>query len=223
MQQGLANAIIADLATAIKYRGQGSLVLSGGNTPKRLFQILSTKELDWAKVQVTLADDRWLGEDHTDSNERLVKDNLLQGPAAQASFIGLKTAASSPYEGAADCHKNLSAIPLPYDVTLLGMGTDGHTASLFPCSDELDRAVTDDESLCCAVTPKTAPYERMTLTLKTLLKSSKLYLQLAGDSKLEVYKSACDGDDEKAMPVRYFLKQEQSPLFVYWAPQEGTV
>ena len=98
------------------------------------------------------------------------------------------------------------------------MGTDGHTASLFPCSDDLKAAVEEQDLLCKAVQPKTAPFERMTLTLKTLLQSSKIYLQLAGQAKYDVFQTALEDGASAEMPIRYFLS-DTNPLIVYWSAE----
>ncbi|SMF10676.1 6-phosphogluconolactonase [Pseudobacteriovorax antillogorgiicola] len=221
MQQALAKEITKHLSSAIRDRGRASLVLSGGSTPKRLFQILADCDLDWAKVWITLADDRWVDPDHKDSNEHLVNDNLLLNKARFATFIGLKTPADNPFDGANACHQKLQDIASqPFDVTLLGMGADGHTASLFPCAEELGKAVEGSNLVCQGVVPKTAPYQRMTLTLPVLLNSRALFLQIAGDDKKEVYKTACEPGDEAQMPIRYFIRQKRVPLQVYWAPKD---
>lgn len=217
MQQALANDIAADLAEALSEKAMATLVVSGGSTPKRLFQILSEADLPWQNVTITLADDRWLNPDDKDSNERLVFENLLQNNAKKAKFIGLKSPDDDAFQGEKTTDERLKSLPLPYDVTVLGMGMDGHTASLFPCASQLQLAVDCEESRCRAVLPESAPYQRMTQTLNTLRASEKIYLQLNGQEKMDVYRRASSEGAPEEMPIRYFMSDENKPLNVYWA------
>ncbi|AZQ10610.1 6-phosphogluconolactonase [Shewanella khirikhana] len=216
LETQLAERIARQLQEAVDARGKASLVVSGGSTPIKLFQTLSKKAIDWNEVFVTLADERWVDNDHKDSNERLVRENLLQHRAASAKFRGLKNMFTSAEEGAAMTSEQLANVPRPFDVVVLGMGNDGHTCSWFPCSKELDRAL-DSSNLCEAVTPTTAPHERITMTKQAILNSRQIYLHLVGEQKLSVYRQALESDDVKAMPIRVVLGQHKTPLDVYWS------
>ena len=133
----LAADIAASLSQAVAQRSLASLVVSGGNSPLELFQALSVRPLDWSHVCVALADERWVDPTEAGSNEKLVRDVLLHGAAAAARFAGLKNAAPSPELGAVSAWETFARVPRPFDVTVLGMGDDGHTASLFPALAEL--------------------------------------------------------------------------------------
>jgi 6-phosphogluconolactonase len=214
----LAAEIVTKLAMAIEARGEAALAVSGGRTPVDLFNALSLAELDWSKVTITLVDERWVDPEHSDSNEKLVRTHLLQNNAASARFIALKTAADSPFQAESALNEALASLPDRITVTLLGMGEDGHTASFFPGADTLDKALdADQRSDCCAVVPKTAPHPRMTLTLSRILRSDWIVLHLTGDGKKPVLKAALDDGPVTELPVRSVLKQDRTPVSVYWA------
>jgi len=217
LNQNFAGKIADALRQGIAANGKASLVVSGGRTPLDLFIQLTRQELDWSKVVITLADERWVSPDNGASNEKLVRNNLLQGFAASATFIGLKNDAASPFEGADQTEQALKALPRPIDVVILGMGDDGHTASLFPGASNLAAALAlDSDRTCMGMTPLTAPLDRITLTLPVLLDSRNIYLHLMGEAKREVYERAEKGTDVNEMPVRAVLNQQQTPVNVYW-------
>ena len=202
------------LKNAIRQSGSASLAVSGGSTPIPLFDQLSNTPLDWSKVAVTLVDDRWVNPEQPDSNELLVKKHLLHNAAENARFIGLWQPEISAEAAVVNCHQRLSALNDRLDTVILGMGNDGHTASLFPCSNELEAALNSDLD-CAAVKPGTAPHARMTLTPKRLLNSELRILHLCGQDKLETLAKALNDNDPQTMPISLFL---QHPLTIYWAP-----
>jgi 6-phosphogluconolactonase len=210
----LAEHIRQSLTRAVETRGEAAIALSGGRTPIPLFQRLSETALPWSSISVTLADDRWLPTDQADSNAGLIEQHLLQHEARQARFISLWQAGKTAQEAEADCAQRLSALPERLDMVLLGMGNDGHTASLFPCAQELEHAL-ETEQPCAAVTPTSAPHARMTLSAKRLLASRERILHLKGADKLETLQNALLDDDIRIMPIRLFLRQ---PLTIYWSP-----
>lgn len=221
---GLADDIASFLHGAMAKRGFASLVVSGGSTPVPLFQSLSRENIPWQKVLVTLADERWVDPSDNDSNEKLVRQHLLQNRAAAAKFIGLKTEDATARQGEKNCEKRLLAIPRPFDVLVLGMGDDGHTASLFPGATELAGATElDCRRLCMAIKPLTASHDRMTMTLPALLDSSKIILLISGRAKLQVFEKALAAeplslDVLNEMPVRFVMARAKSPVAVCWAP-----
>ncbi|MGL5359125.1 MAG: 6-phosphogluconolactonase [Shewanella sp.] len=216
LEEQLASRIASQLQEAVDARGKASLVISGGSTPLKLFELLSMKSIDWSDVYVTLADERWVDVEDAASNERLVRAHLLQNRAANAKFRGLKNMFASAADGvdmAAEC---LSHFPRPFDVVILGMGNDGHTCSWFPCSAELSEALST-EALCLATHPTSAPHARMTLSKSAILNSRQIYLHLVGEQKLSVYRQALENDDVNAMPIRAVLAQRKTPVDVFWS------
>ncbi|MEZ9822274.1 6-phosphogluconolactonase [Shewanella sp. 10N.286.45.A1] len=218
LEAQLAERIANQLQEAVDARGKASLVVSGGSTPLKLFELLSKKAIDWNDVYITLADERWVDNDHSDSNERLVRNNLLQNRAASAKFCGLKNMYSTPYEGQIMTSEQLTHFPKPFDVVVLGMGNDGHTCSWFPCADakELEHALTTDD-LCVAVTPGNAPHARISLSKAGILASRQIYLHIVGEQKLDVYRQALADNDSSEMPIRAVLDQHKTPVDVYWS------
>jgi 6-phosphogluconolactonase len=215
----LAGQVADLLRDGIKERGQASLVVSGGSTPVPFFAALSALALDWQQVVITLADERWVDPTAADSNEHLVRQNLLQNRAAVARFVGLKNGALSAVQGEKECADRLALLPNPFDVLILGMGNDGHTASLFPQAARLDEALNmDSGTLCLAITPPAAPHERMTLTLPALLQSREIILHLVGSDKRAVYERALAKGPVAEMPIRAVLGQTAAPVTVFWAP-----
>ncbi|TQV76382.1 6-phosphogluconolactonase [Denitrobaculum tricleocarpae] len=215
----LANYVTEAINAGIAERGRASLVLSGGSTPARLFQQLATRPIAWADVTVTLTDERWVDETSEDSNAAMLRRELLTGEAAAAKFISLKTEHATPGEGETACAERLAALPVPYDLVVLGMGTDGHTASLFPGDANLGPALDPDTAQpCIAANPPGAAQARMTLTLPSLLSCRRLVLLISGAEKRAVLEKALEDGPVEDMPVRALLRQDAVPVDVFWAP-----
>ncbi|HEY9011423.1 MAG TPA: 6-phosphogluconolactonase [Devosia sp.] len=214
----LADAVAANLNAGLAARGKAALAVSGGSTPARFFRTLGGRsDIDWSKVTVTLVDERWVDESSDRSNARLVKANLLQGPAAAATFVPLWQGGSEPdAAGIARANAAISAIPV-LDVAILGMGNDGHTASFFPGGDTLDDALTE-EGPVLAIRAPGAGEPRVTLTLRRLLAAEALYLHIEGNEKADVLDKALAEGAIADMPVRAVLRQDEKPVTVFWCP-----
>ena len=213
----LAEKVAALLAADIQARGKASLVVSGGRTPMGFFHLLSQQLLDWSSVTVTLADERWVDADHQDSNEKLVRENLLINEAHQAQFISLKSAAENAVDAESECEQALASAG-QFTVVILGMGDDGHTASLFPGADALAMGLDMSSGrTAIAVTPTEAPHQRMSMTLPRLLDAQQLIIHISGSSKQAVLQAAQGSDDAAELPIRAILGQQVAPLSIYWA------
>jgi 6-phosphogluconolactonase len=216
--QKLSQRICMALQKAIAERGKASLVVSGGSTPVPLFTAMSEISMKWDRVFITLADERWVEVSDRDSNEASVRKHLMRNQAEGAHFHGLKNSHASAVDGEKECEEGLVLLPVPFDIVILGMGLDGHTASLFPGASRLNDAVDMSSGrLCMAMIPVTAPHGRMTLTLPALLDSRQIYLHLSGEEKRDVYERALGGDSVEKMPIRAVLNQDKVPVNVYWA------
>ena len=215
----LAAAVAGWLRLALTERDRASLVVSGGRSPVALFQLLSLAELDWPRVSVTLADERWVEPSSAASNERMVREYLLQAEAAAAEFVPLKTAELNPDDALVERERAIAAMPRPFAVVVLGMGDDGHTASLFPESAGLAAAF-DAASApgLVSITPIHAPHRRISLNLSALLDSRHIALQIQGEAKHKVFERALAGAPSGLLPVAAVLQQARIPVDVYWAP-----
>ncbi len=211
----LADRVATDLGRALAARGQALLAVSGGKTPKGFLQCLSQRELDWAHLTITLVDERWVPPDNPRSNARLVRENLLTGAASASRFVPLYAPASTPEDALAKVAARIDALALPPDVVMLGMGTNGHTASFFPGGDHLAEAL--DPRGTRKVLPMRAPdagEPRITLSLPVLVQARALYLQIEGEEKHRVLEQAAGGAD---YPIRAVLRAAPH-LQVFWCP-----
>jgi 6-phosphogluconolactonase len=219
LSQQLAAGIAADLAAAIEARGMASLVISGGRSPVALFEQLRTLAIDWSRVCVALADERWVDPADPASNERLVRDVLLRDAAAAARFTGLKNGCATPDLGAGLAWSTFNRVPRPFDVLVLGMGDDGHTASLFPDSPNLELALDQAAAPgCIGMRSPVAPEARLSLNLAALLDSRRIVILITGESKWRTYIAAVQPGAVERMPVRAVLRQQHAPVEVIWSP-----
>ena len=180
---------------------------------------VSATKLDWSRVWVTLADERWVETTSEDSNERFVREKLLVGAATAAHFVGLKNPAPTPEAGADWASRALTRVPHPFDVVLLGMGPDGHTASLFPGSLALARGLDPAAPpTCIAVNALVAPHARVSMNLAALLDSRRIVVHIEGDEKWAVYQRARTPGTPAELPIRAILQQKEVPVDVYWSP-----
>lgn len=215
--EALANDVANVLRQRLEYARNATLVVSGGSTPVPFFQALSGKTLDWGRVVVVLADERWVPDTHPDSNSALLRTHLLQDCAACAQFLQMEVGEGDPEAALPAIERQLAALALPVDVLVLGMGNDGHTASLFPDAPELAQAMAAaNECRVALMTPPSQSRKRITLTLPVLAGARFTALHLKGQEKLDTLATAlADLDDPMAMPVRAFLKPG---LEIYWSP-----
>jgi 6-phosphogluconolactonase len=219
LARALARYVAERLRQALDQRGQALLIVSGGSTPVPFFEALSLELLDWHKVFITLADERWVDASHADSNERLVCAHLLKHEAEAACFVPLYNGAATAQEGLPQIAARLEAVPWPADVTILGMGGDGHTASLFPHGPDLAAALDDtNPARCVAVGVPSAPnvpVARVSLSRRCLLDTAELVVHVTGESKQSLLREAMREGPVVDMPIRLALHQSRVPCHVF--------
>lgn len=204
---------------AVQARGRASLLLPGGRTPVAVFHALRNLDLPWDSVYISLTDERRCPEDCSDSNARLVRDELLKGKAAAAHFYPLHREGVDERADEAICSAALGMLPRPFDTVMLGMGADGHIASLFPHTKGLERLLNPQtEARCAATTAPTPPQARITLTLPTLLQSRWIGLHISGQEKWDTLRQSIASANPLEYPVFALLQQQQVPVHVYWSP-----
>jgi len=220
--QMLAEALAEYVARALERRiardGHAALAVSGGRTPLRFFEALAVHEIPWNTVDITLVDERWVDENSSRSNAKLLREHLLQGPASAARFVPLYTGAAMPEAARAQLSEDLAALPLPFAAVVLGMGEDGHTASLFPGGDNLERALdVDNPSLIEAMHAHDAGEPRITLTLAAIAPADTVALHIEGEAKRQLLDTAL-ADESSSLPIATVLSHLKHPATIFWCP-----
>lgn len=212
-----ADRIAAALSRQLRDRGEAVLVASGGSTPVRCLELLSEKPLDWGRVWVTLSDERWVDPHDQDSNEHMLRERLLRNKANAAQFLPLYGDEGSPAQRCNVLERALGRLPRPYACSLLGMGEDGHFASLFPDAPELADALDPGASaLCIPVSAAAGRLSRISLTLAAVADSDEIVLLFFGKTKRRVYEAARDGAAH--LPAAALLRHARTRVRVIWAP-----
>jgi 6-phosphogluconolactonase len=211
----LAGWVAERLTGAIAARGTAFLAVSGGSTPKLFFRALSRRDLDWSSVVVTLIDERFVDPSSPRSNQGLVEANLLQDGAKNARFVPLYNGADDPEEGARLAAEALDNAPWPLDVAVLGMGNDGHTASMFPDAPNL-AALLDPRATkkVDAVHAASAGEPRLTLTLPGIVSAGAVVLHIEGDAKRQALETALE-DSGPQKPIATVIGRA-AKVEVFW-------
>jgi 6-phosphogluconolactonase len=206
------------IAARLEKDGKAAIAVSGGTTPIRFFQMLSGYDLDWSRVTITLVDDRWVPEASSRSNAKLVRMYLLRREAAAATFLPLVTGDETPEAGADKVETAVAALHLPFAAVVLGLGKDGHTASLFPGGDRLAQALAPQTGRHVETMHAEAAVEpRVTLTLPVLLAADVIAIHIEGARKRAVLEAAMAPGPVEEMPIRAVLAREPAPD-IFWCP-----
>lgn len=215
LAETLGDRIAKRLGDAINAKGYATLVVSGGSTPKPLFQYLSHAPIDWSKVTVTLADERCAPAESDLSNARLVHENLIRNKAANANFISLHTDSVGLEQSVAQASSQMTSLP-KYDCVILGMGNDGHTASIFPEASGRDEALDmGNPNSAMLIDPVTVDPLRITQTARRLLDTEWMVLHITGDEKSQLLDQILSAPEPKKWPISFFLTQTETPFSVY--------
>ncbi len=214
-----AEVVAANLRAGIAARGSALIGLSGGTTPRKFLSLLSEQKLEWSRVTVTLCDDRWVPANNERSNEHLLRETLLRNAAAAASFVPLYLAADDPQTVLPHVAATVGKLTFPFDVIVLGMGSDGHTASLFPGGDHLNEALrVNGAARVLPMRAPDAPEPRITLTLSALTSTRAMYLHIEGADKKAVFDGAMSTRAGDRAPIRVVLEASPVTPGVFWCP-----
>ena len=214
LDQALAEHVTSRGSRKVSARAALHTWSSPGGTPAALFSLLADADLAWQHVVVMLADDRWVPADHEDSNERLVREMLLTGRAKQAQFLSLLPTPDDEVANLAGLSTLLRSVPR-FDVVLLGMGEDAHTASLFPCASALKEGLTTDAG-ALLTRPRTAPHQRVSMSKRRLEMTDCGVIHIVGQNKKSVLEAAIKSGDEMRHPISAFWGP--SGFDCWWAP-----
>jgi 6-phosphogluconolactonase len=215
--EALAMRLAETLRAAVAANGFASLVVSGGSTPRGLFHLLRGIELPWSHVTILPSDERWVPLDDDASNEGMIRRELLQGPVASARLVSLYRSGKTAASAVAEIDARVAAIERPFDFVVLGMGTDGHTASLFPSSPDIERALQSDRQVVVQSVPLMS-VTRVSLTTRALLNAGEIGLLMFGQPKLATLQRASQAGPASTYPIRAVLHQRGVLAMTYWAP-----
>ncbi|WP_455482170.1 6-phosphogluconolactonase [Bartonella sp. B35(2025)] len=220
----LADRVAAELSVSILERKQAILAVSGGKTPELFFYYLSKADIDWQNIIITLVDERFVPVNHERSNEHIVRRYLLQNFAAKARFVGLYHKAITVELAAFSAANRINTLPKPFDIIVLGMGIDGHTASFFSDADRLKQALDlQTQALVLPIHAKSALEPRLTLTLPVIIQSRSIILHFEGLQKRDCFEEVCRDESEIEMPIRAVLRHAHHLVQVYWSPAENEI
>lgn len=208
--------IVSALHRRLETGDGASIVVSGGTTPAPVYSYMAHKQLDWHRVHVLLSDERWVPADHPDSNEKMLRDALARSRASYAQIATYFDADASLDDRCARLEKELIDLPLPFTSVLLGMGADGHFASLFPDAADLQSSLDlkSPRSYVPVDTPS-SPHRRLSMTLPALLQSDEILLLISGAEKRAVLEQAAEPGS--GLPIAHLLRQRRTPVDVFWA------
>lgn len=211
-----ADRIGIQIEEGLRRHGKASFAVPGGTTPGPIFDLLAKRSLDWSKVTVTLTDERWVPVSDADSNERLVRDRLLTGYASACRLVSLHNMSETPGLSMGETDKKLQTLDLPFDVVLLGMGGDGHFASLFPTMPHLAEGLDpDSKTWLIASDQPINGHPRISLSLSLLLRSRLIVLVIRGADKLAVIERA-KAVSPTDLPIAAILQQSKVPVEVHY-------
>ena len=208
LEKALATQIASDLSSAIQQKGSATLLLSGGNTPSGVYRLLSTFDIDWSKVFIGLVDERFVAADSPFSNYKLLNETIAANSAKNVVIHPMVVDADN-YEENLKKSEAVYRIFTEPDVCLLGMGPDGHTASIFPNDFASEQANFDERSLLSNTNAPSEPTQRITFNGPVLRRTKSLYLMFTGAQKKDIFNNSNDlnlpiGQFKEALKATYY-------------------
>lgn len=216
LSQDIADA----LQTASVSRPQVLFGVSGGSTPIPVYQALAQCKLPWNKIKMLLVDERWVPTNHADSNERNIRQAFSSNPAAEKTLVGLWSDQPDLNAGAQAADQKLALINAEIDVVLLGMGEDGHFASLFPTSLQFKAAMSDTGKhfvFPISPMPEHAAHSRLSMSLAYIQASRQIILAITGENKRRVLEQAMLEGNIEQLPIAGLFKENSPAVEVYWS------
>lgn len=210
LSQSFAKYVETTLQNTLARQSQATLVVPGGNTPRYYLPALAKCRLPWDRITVTLSDERWVDVNDEQSNEHLVKQNLMDHLPENTRFVGLKTRHDNPFAAIDEIHRRLDSLSLPLSLTVLGLGEDGHIASLFPGMNP-DLLSTHH---CVAVAPPVAPSLRVSLSLKMLAESEHIVLVITTKDKRKLLNQLNKHSDIK-LPLAWLIQRTNAAITIF--------
>lgn len=211
LENTLVTEIVSEISAAIEAHGDARILVSGGGTPLPLYRLLSAANVEWSKVKIGLVDERFVPLESEFNNGSQIHQAFSHAAAKSASFIGM-------VENADDLNENMKLVNENYqlfldrtDFTLLGMGEDGHTASLFPDDPASEEILMSDVLGVFPTKAPNYPFQRITCSKQMLLNSTTLVLFIVGDRKLEILNNSSTAH----LPISSFLENVPN-LEVYY-------
>ncbi|MDT8438841.1 MAG: 6-phosphogluconolactonase [Wenzhouxiangellaceae bacterium] len=215
----VATRLAAVTRAAISEAGRARLALAGGSTPMPIYRALAAMALDWPKIELLPGDERWVAHEHKACNLAAIQREFGDVPAI---FHALVPPRPGPEPNLKTAHASLASIGDGFDACLLGMGGDGHFASLFPGTANLAQGLDSDNPESVIVVhpdplPTEAPFARISLTLAAIARCPMLLLAIRGEAKRRVLEQAATGHTPK-LPITALLTAVSDRLEIHWSP-----
>jgi len=211
LESSLLLKISTCISDAIKKYGDARFLLSGGSTPMNLYSLLSEETIEWEKVKIGLVDERFVPKENLFNNETQIKNNLLKNSAKFATIFGMVYNYENEMLNLKMVNQQYKTFFERIDFTILGMGEDGHTASLFPGDKESEELMNTSNIGIFSTKSPSFPYNRITCSKELIAKSNYIALFINGETKFNVLKNSI----ETQVPISYFVKNSKNMEIYY--------
>lgn len=206
LENSLVRDIVKIITDSIKNYGDARILLSGGSTPINLYSTLSLQNINWSKVKIGLVDERFVNNDSEFSNEKLIRKNLLQNYAKDALFFEMVYSTNNETLNLELVNDKYSSFMKRLDLTILGMGSDGHTASIFPNDLESERIMNTKNIGIYSTKAPEFPFNRITCSKEIIGNSNDIFLFFTGKTKFNIFKNSTKTN----VPISYFIKEYEN-------------